>query len=130
MEQNIATSKGCCPSVDRSDNGEEVPESNLTGEGDVLSAKDPVEPVACVRGTEVRLACVGVKIQEWGSCLFVVKEEATTIPGWEENSQPQEVLVEDVIQSKVMDQMVSSVEERSPVAAHSVNIVRLANKEL
>ena len=27
-EQNIATSKGCCPSVHRSGNGEEVLESN------------------------------------------------------------------------------------------------------
>ena len=41
MEQNIATSKGCCPSVDRSGNGEEVLESNCTGEGDVLSEGDP-----------------------------------------------------------------------------------------
>ena len=28
MEQNIARIKGCCPSVDRSGNGEEVLESN------------------------------------------------------------------------------------------------------
>ena len=41
MEQNIATSKGCCPSVDRGGNGEEVLKSNWTGEGDVVSAKDP-----------------------------------------------------------------------------------------
>ena len=32
--------------------------------------------------------------------------------------------MEDVIQSKVMGRMVSSAEERPPVAAHSVNIVR------
>ena len=74
MEQNIAKSKGCCPSVDRSGNGEEVFESNWTGEGDVLSAEDP-EPVAYVRGTETRLACVSVKIQEWGSCPFVYLSE-------------------------------------------------------
>ena len=34
-----------------------------------------------------------------------------TIPEWEENSPPQEVLVEDVIQSKVMGRMVSSAED-------------------
>ena len=38
--------------------------------------------------------------------------------------------MEDVIQSKVMGWMVSSAEERSPVVAHSVNIVKLANKGL
>ena len=37
--------------------------------------------------------------------------KTTTIPGWEENSPPQEVLEEGVIQSKVMDQMVSSAED-------------------
>ena len=70
-----------------------------------------VDPVACARGTTARLACVCVKIQEGGCCLFVVIEEVTTIPEWEENSPQQEVLVEDVFQSKVMGRMVSSAED-------------------
>ena len=111
MEQNIATSKGCCPSIDRSGNREELLETNWTGQRDVVVCEGPVGPVPCEIGTETRLARVSVKVQVWGGGLFVLIKKATTIPGREENSPPQEVLVEGVIQSKVMGRMVSFAED-------------------
>ena len=111
MDQNIATSNGCFPSIDRSGNREELLETNWTGQRDVVVCEGPVGQVPCEIGTETRLACVSVKVQIWGGGLFVLITEATTIPGREENSPPQEVLVEGVIQSKVMGRMVSFAED-------------------
>ena len=52
--------------------------------------------------------CEDPRVRKFSICRH---RKPTTIPGWKENSPPQGVLVEDVIQSKVMDQVVSSAED-------------------
>ena len=77
MEQNIAKSKGCCPSVDRNGNSEEVFESNWTGEGDFLSAEDPWASRLRKRHrnqTGMR-QCEDARVRKLSICLFVYLSE-------------------------------------------------------
>ena len=87
MEQNIATSKGCCPSVDGSGNGEKLLEHNRTVQGTSWSGMTR----RAGRLRNKHRSQTGIrrcKDQNVIGGPFVVIEEATTLPGWKEISPP------------------------------------------